>query len=185
MFITLTILGLAGSFFLDTDFGIIILVYYLLMIAYSLILKNIVILDILVVAIGFVFRAISGAIVIHVEISQWLLVCTLFLALFLVLGKRRHELILLGDNVRLHRDSFSKYNTYTLDQMISVVTASTVMAYALYTMSSHTKELFGNNSLIYTIPFVIYGVFRYIYLVHHQNQGVNRNRHCLLISKSS
>jgi 4-hydroxybenzoate polyprenyltransferase len=171
--LVLALTGLTASFLLDREFGTVALSYFVLMVAYSFILKRIVILDILVIASGFVLRAIAGAVVVGVEISPWLLLCTIFLALFMVLGKRRHELVLLGNNAHNHRENLFSYSPYLLDQMIAVVTASTVMAYALYTMSSRTIEVFGTKNLILTIPFVLFGVFRYLYLVHRERQGGN------------
>lgn len=159
------------SFVLDFQFGIVVLAYFLLILAYSLFLKHVVILDVMIVTLGIVLRAIAGAVVIHVKISSWLLVCATFLALFLTLSKRRHELVLLGDTSGTHRKSLIEYNPYLLDQMIAVVTASAVISYALYTTSYETISKFGTRNLIFTLPFVIYGIFRYLYLVHQKNMG--------------
>jgi 4-hydroxybenzoate polyprenyltransferase len=159
------------SFFLDRQFGYVALLYFVLLFAYSFLLKHIVILDVLTLAIGFVFRAIAGAVVIDVEFSSWLLLCTILLALFIALSKRRHELTLLGENAHSHRKILKEYSPHLLDQMIGVVTASTLMAYALYTMAPETRAKFGTSYMILTIPFVIYGIFRYLYLVHHKDQG--------------
>ena len=163
--------GLYASFLLETGFGWIALSYSLMILAYSLFLKRVVILDVIIVALGFVLRAIAGAVVIRVSISSWLLVCAVFLAMFLVLSKRRHELVLLGGDATAHRKILSEYTPYLLDQMVAVVTASTVMAYALYTTASETVEKFGTRNLIFTLPFVLYGIFRYLYLVHQKNLG--------------
>jgi 4-hydroxybenzoate polyprenyltransferase len=152
-------------------FGIIGLVYFLLNIGYSLYLKSIVIIDVITIAAGFVLRVLGGAAVISVTASQWLVLCTILLALFLGFSKRRHELILLEDDAAGHRSVLEHYSTYFLDQMISVVTASTVICYALYTMSRDTVEKLGTSKLIYTIPFVLYGIFRYLYLVHQKEKG--------------
>jgi 4-hydroxybenzoate polyprenyltransferase len=167
----LVLLSLANAFWLNTNFGFIALGYFILQIAYSTALKHIVILDVLAVSIGFVLRAIAGAEVINVPISSWLLVCTILLALFLSLGKRRHEIILLEDNAADHRKILFEYSPALLDQMISVVTASTVVAYALYTMSAETIAKFQTDNLKYTIPFVLYGIFRYLYLIHQKSEG--------------
>ena len=167
----LMIAGLAVGFVLDAGFGGIALLYTAMNIGYTLFLKHVVILDIVVIAIGFVMRAVAGAELIHVYISSWLLVCTLFFALFLSLGKRRHELVLLGEGARSHRPILSEYSPYLLDQMISVVTASTIMAYTLYTTSAETVEKFGTRNLILTTPFVLYGIFRYLYLIHQKKLG--------------
>jgi len=167
----LVLLSLANAFWLNTNFGFIALGYFILQIAYSTALKHVVILDVLAVSIGFVLRAIAGAEVINVPISSWLLVCTILLALFLSLGKRRHEIILLEDNAADHRKILFEYSPALLDQMISVVTASTVVAYALYTMSAETITKFQTDNLKYTIPFVLYGIFRYLYLIHQKSEG--------------
>ena len=167
----LVLLSLANAFWLNTNFGFIALGYFILQIAYSTVLKHVVILDVLAVSIGFVLRAIAGAEVINVPISSWLLVCTILLALFLSLGKRRHEIILLEDNAADHRKILFEYSPALLDQMISVVTASTVVAYALYTMSAETIAKFQTDNLKYTIPFVLYGIFRYLYLIHQKSEG--------------
>ena len=163
--------GLFSSFLISSEFGWIAVSYIFLMLGYAFILKHVVILDIIVIAIGFVLRAVAGAAVIGVSISSWLLVCTTFLALFLGFSKRRHELILLGEDAKNHRRILSEYSPYLLDQMVSVVTASTVMAYALYTTATETVEKFGTRNLIFTLPFVLFGIFRYLYLIHQKNMG--------------
>jgi 4-hydroxybenzoate polyprenyltransferase len=167
----LVVLSLTNAFWLNTNFGFIALGYFILQIAYSTALKHVVILDVLAVSIGFVLRAIAGAEVINVPISSWLLVCTILLALFLSLGKRRHEIILLEGNAANHRKILYEYSPALLDQMISVVTASTVVAYALYTMSAETINKFQTDNLKFTIPFVLYGIFRYLYLIHQKSEG--------------
>ena len=159
------------SFILNFQFGLVALAYFLLILAYSLLVKHIVILDVMAVTLGIVLRAVAGAVVIHVSISSWLLICTTFLALFLTLSKRRHELVLLGNNSGEHRKSLIEYNPYLLDQMIAIATASAVISYALYTTSQETVAKFGTRNLIFTLPFVIYGIFRYLYLVHQKNMG--------------
>lgn len=169
--ITLVTLALISAFSLNINFAWISLSYFILQIAYSTLLKHIVILDVLTVSAGFVLRAIAGAEVIEVPISSWLLICTILLALFLALGKRRHELILLEENAVNHRKILYEYSPGLLDQMISVATASTVIAYALYTMSAETVKKFHTDDLKYTIPFVLYGIFRYLYLIHQRQGG--------------
>ena len=172
----LVILSLATAFWLHTSFALIALGYFFLQIFYSLVLKHVVILDVLTVATGFVLRAIAGAEVISVPISSWLLICTILLALFLSLGKRRHELLLLEDNAVHHRKILYEYSPGLLDQMISVVTASTVVVYALYTMDDVTVKKFQTDNLKYTIPFVLYGIFRYLYLIHQKSAGGSPER---------
>ncbi len=163
--------ALAAAFWLDRPFGLISLAYVALQALYSGPLKHIVIIDVLTIAIGFVLRAAAGAIVIDVPISQWLLLCTVLLALFLALSKRRHELTLLADGATRHRRILEEYSPYLLDQMISVVTASTLMGYAFYTVSPDTVDKFGTDLLGLTIPFPLYGIFRYLYLVHQKKGG--------------
>jgi 4-hydroxybenzoate polyprenyltransferase len=145
--------------------------YVLLVFLYSVLLKYIVIIDVLAVAGGFVLRAIAGAVAIAVPFSAWLLVCTTLLALFLGLSKRRHELVLLGDAAIDHRRILHEYSPYLLDQMIAVVTASTLIAYAFYAISAETAARLGTARLGLTIPFVLYGIFRYLYLVHQKRGG--------------
>jgi len=159
------------AFYMNILFGIVVLAYFLLNIGYSIYLKNIVIIDVVSIAAGFVFRVLGGAVIISVVASQWLILCTILLSLFLGFSKRRHELILLEDNATSHRKVLEHYSPYFLDQMIAVVTASTLICYALYTMSRDTVEKLGTSKLIYTIPFVLYGIFRYLYLVHQKEEG--------------
>jgi len=158
------------SFMLEPRFGAVVSFYIALQILYSLSLKNIVILDVFVISLGFVLRVIAGALVIDVPISRWILVCTMLLALFLVLSKRRHEITLLEDNAYTHRIILNEYTPYLLDQMIGVVTSATLVAYMIFTLSTETVEKFGGN-MVFTVPFVLYGIFRYLYLVHRKNAG--------------
>ncbi|OHB40324.1 MAG: phosphoribose diphosphate--decaprenyl-phosphate phosphoribosyltransferase [Planctomycetes bacterium GWB2_41_19] len=159
------------AFYMNILFGFIVLAYFLLNIGYSIYLKNIVIIDVVSIAAGFVLRVLGGAVIISVVASQWLILCTILLSLFLGFSKRRHELILLEDSATSHRRVLEHYSPYFLDQMIAVVTASTLICYALYTMSGDTVEKLGTSKLIYTIPFVLYGIFRYLYLVHQKEEG--------------
>ena len=145
--------------------------YLVLLIAYSAFLKHIVILDVLTIAAGFTLRAAAGAAAIVVPMSHWLLVCTTLLALFIALSKRRHELTLLADKAIDHRPILGDYTPYLLDQMVSVVTASTLIAYAFYTISPETTQKFGTDLLSLTIPFPLYGIFRYLFLVHQRDKG--------------
>jgi 4-hydroxybenzoate polyprenyltransferase len=145
--------------------------YLFLFVAYSFFLKHIVILDVLTIAAGFVLRAVAGGAAIAVPVSQWLLLCTTLLALFIALSKRRHELLLLADGATGHRQSLHEYTPYLLDQMISVATASTLIAYTFYAMSPDTAARFGTPLLGLTVPFPLYGIFRYLYLVHRRDQG--------------
>jgi len=171
LFVVLAAAGLTAAFFLQRDFFLALVVYFFLQVAYSLKLKQVVILDIFVIAAGFVIRVVAGGLVIAVPISSWLLICTTLLALLLSMGKRRHELILLEDKAIEHRPILKEYSAYLLDQMIAVVTASTLIAYCLYTISEETVEKFGTSHLVWTAPFVLYGIFRYLYLVHLKGKG--------------
>jgi 4-hydroxybenzoate polyprenyltransferase len=163
--------ALACAFRLSVPFGAVAAVYLMLQAAYSHVLKNIVILDVLAIAIGFVLRAVAGAVAVNVEISHWLFVCTILLALFIALAKRRHEIVLLAEMAPNHRPILGEYSPYLLDQMIGVVTASTLISYVFYTISPETAEKFGTEWLGLTIPFPLYGIFRYLYLVHHREGG--------------
>jgi len=163
--------GVIGCFLINFSTGLVAVSYLALTLAYTLWLKRILIIDVLAVAIGYVLRAVVGATAIRVEISPWLLICTVLLALFLVLCKRRQELVMLEENAAQHRAILGEYSSYLLDQMIGVVTASIFMSYCLYTISERTVQELGTKNLMYTIPFVIYGIFRYLYLVHQKNRG--------------
>ena len=145
--------------------------YTLLLLLYSTTLKHVVIIDVLTIAGGFVLRAIAGALAVNVPIGPWLLQCTTLLALFLALSKRRHELILLGEGAVDHRRILEEYSPYLLDQMIAVVTASTLIAYTVFATSAETALRLGSSRLSLTIPFVLYGIFRYLYLVHQKRGG--------------
>jgi 4-hydroxybenzoate polyprenyltransferase len=165
------VVALAAAFWLRWSFGLVAAGYIALQALYSGPLKHIVIIDVLVLSIGFVMRAAAGAVAIDVRISHWLFVCTILLAMFLALAKRRHELVLLADGAASHRPILGEYSAYLLDQMIGVVTASTLIAYIFYTISPETAEKFGTDLLGLTIPFPLYGIFRYLYLVHRREGG--------------
>jgi 4-hydroxybenzoate polyprenyltransferase len=167
----LTVLALAGSFVLRPQFALVGLVYVALQSAYSGPLKHVVIIDVLTIAIGFVLRAAAGAVAIDVPISHWLLILTILLALFLALSKRRHELVLLADGATSHRPILEEYSPYLLDQMIAVVTASTLISYVIYTVSPETVQKFHTDYLGLTLVFPLYGIFRYLYLVHQKEGG--------------
>ena len=166
-------LALLGAFAINTSFGVVGALYLVLQVGYSMRLKHLVILDALALAGGFVLRAIGGAVAIGVAFSNWLLLMTLLGALFIGFSKRRAEIVALADDATGHRRILAEYSPYLLDQMIGVVTASTVLAYAFYTMSPETEAHFGTKRLSYTIPFIIYGIFRYLYLVHQREGGGN------------
>jgi 4-hydroxybenzoate polyprenyltransferase len=163
--------GLVGAVALGPRFFLVSAAYLALLALYSGPLKHIVIIDVLTIAVGFVLRAVAGAVAVNVEISHWLLVCTILLALFISLAKRRHELLLLADDAASHRPILGEYTPYLLDQMIAVVTASTLIAYVFYTISPETEQKFGTHWLGLTVPFPLYGIFRYLYLVHQRAGG--------------
>jgi 4-hydroxybenzoate polyprenyltransferase len=169
----LVVVGLAAAAALSPRFAAVALAYVGLLSLYSVILKHVVIVDVLTVAIGFVLRAVGGALAIGVDISGWLLICTILIALFLALGKRRHEYLTLEGEAARHRPILAEYSAGLLDQMIAVVTASTVTAYALYTMSPETVAKFHTQLLPATLPFVLYGIFRYLYLLYRRQLGGN------------
>ena len=164
--IIITIISFICAYTLGKSFLLISLVYFVMNYTYTLLLKKIVILDVMIIAIGFVLRAIAGAVVIDVEVSSWLLLCTFLLALFLGLNKRRHEIILLENNASSHRKILGEYNIELLNHMISVSSSAALISYCLYTFNSaHSKNL------IFTIPFIVYGLFRYQYLSFNKNMG--------------
>lgn len=168
--VALLLLALAGAVLLSKPLVFILSGYWLINFLYSVWLKHQVVLDVFALASGFVLRVVGGAMSLQVEISHWLLLCTSFLALFLALSKRRHELVLLGEEAATHREVLEEYNLRFLDMMIGIVTASTVMSYALYTVSEETVRKFHTRGLLLTLPFVLYGIFRYLYLVYQQAQ---------------
>lgn len=147
--------------------------YFVLNVLYTLVLKRIVMVDVLAISIGFVLRAVGGVALLTtpVDLSPWLLLCTFFLALFLAVGKRRHERVLLQDRAEHHRKTLAEYPPELVDQLIPVVTAATVISYAIYTVSPSTVERVGGADLVYTVPLVVFGVFRYLYLVFRRMQG--------------
>ena len=152
------------------------LAYAGLQVAYSLGLKQQAILDVMMIAVGFVIRVVAGAAAISVPVSNWLYLCTLCLALFLGFCKRRHELLLLEGGASAHRANLADYSPALLDQLIGTTTAMTLLSYSLYTMSPETLEKFHTDNLKLTIPFVFYGVFRYLYLVYNKSQGGSPER---------
>lgn len=147
---------------------ILAIVFFALCLTYSLWIKYMVILDVFAIAFGFLLRAAAGGVAINVDISPWLLVCTLLLSLFLALTKRRQESVNMKDNGKWYRKVLEQYSVQYLDQLISIVTAATILAYSFYTFTASRSPLF-----MLTIPFVIYGIFRYLYLVHNEKLGEN------------
>ena len=168
-FLNLAALVLAWR--LGTSLFLCCALYAGLNVAYSSFLKRVMLLDVFVIAAGFVLRVVAGGVVIHVAISSWLIVCTTLLALFLALSKRRHELVVLETRAVSQRRSLARYSAYFLDQLIVIVTASTVMSYVLYTLSDDVRTKFPGKRLELTVPFVLFGIFRYLFLVHRDQEG--------------
>lgn len=164
------IIALSGAFYLNPYFGGLALFYFVLNLLYSFWLKNVVLLDILIVAAGFVIRVACGTVLFPVQrFSPWLYVGMTLLALFLILGKRRHEITLLSEKANSHRAVLANYNLNFIDQMIGIVTTSAIIAYSFYTFTA--ENLPADHSMMLTIPFVLYGIFRYLYLIHVRNLG--------------
>ena len=160
-----------SSFLLDKKFFIIILSYIIINIAYSFGLKRVVLLDAFIVAIGFLLRAFAGCVVIHVDVTPWLFICTLSLALIVSFGKRRNELNILNAEAKNHRETLEFYNVQLLDIILTICSATAIGTYSLYAMANETVSRFGTQRLIITTPFVMYGVFRYLYLIYTKNIG--------------
>ena len=154
-----------GAFAINESFFVISICYLLLILLYSLVLKYLIIVDLLVISVGFVIRAVAGCLAVNVFISPWLIICAFLLALFLALGKRRHELILLGEEAKGHREILEEYSTEMLDQMIGITSGALIISYSLYTF------LADDSYMMLTIPFAVYGLFRYLFLVHAKNFG--------------
>lgn len=169
--IGLSVAALAAAYVLRPLFALTAVAYLALFALYTHVLKHVVIVDVMSIAIGFVLRAVAGGLVIGVPVSDWLLVCTILLALFLGLAKRRHEITMLADGASGHRRILEEYDPYLLDQMIAIVAAATLVAYIIYCASPDTAARFGTPLLVLTTPFPIYGIFRYLYLVHRKHGG--------------
>lgn len=169
-------IGLGGSYMLNMTFLYFAVGFVLFNLLYTVLLKNIVIVDVMSVAISFVIRAYAGAAAISVPASKWMLINTLLLSLFLSFGKRRHELVLMEEDATAHRKSLINYSPYLLDQMMAVVTASVVVMYMLYSFSTEVSTKLGTENLYLTIPFVVYGIFRYLYLIHKKEKGGSPTR---------
>jgi len=159
------------GYYISYSFGVIISTYFLLTLFYSVYLKRVIIIDVMIIASGFMFRAIGGTLAIGEVVSSWLIICTIFLALFLALIKRRAEILALKENAEKVRKTLALYKIDFLDQMINIVSAACLMTYALYTLDPQTVEKFHTRNLVFTLPFVIYGLFRYLSLMHNHNLG--------------
>jgi 4-hydroxybenzoate polyprenyltransferase len=172
----LILLAAGLSLLIDGWFPWVLAGYVALTLLYSLVLKKVVFVDVLVVAAGFVLRVVGGAVSIEAPVSRWLLLCAYLLALYLALGKRRAELALLGDNADSHRSVLGHYSVPLVDQAISVVLGATVLAYTLYTVAPDTVAKVGSEGLMVTVPVVLYGLLRYLYLLHRSALGGNPSR---------
>ncbi len=171
--VVLGTIALLGAILLDPTFFLILAGYLLMNVAYTIKIKEIVILDVMCIAFGFAFRVFAGTVLASVRPSDWLIICTISISIFLGFSKRRHEMTLVGPNANSHRSVLADYSINFLDQMISVATACSLMSYALYAIADETVARFGTRNLIFTIPFVIYGIYRYLYLIHRKQMGGN------------
>lgn len=169
--VLLAVAGLGLAYAAAPAALVILLAYVLMNIAYSLWLKHVVILDVFIIATGFMLRILVGTLGVGIPPSQWLLLCGLMVTLFLGFSKRRAEIIALNEEGGAHRKVLQHYSPLLLDKMIGITAAGLIMSYSLYTMNAETIRTHGTANLIYTVPFVMYGVFRYIYLLHHQSRG--------------
>lgn len=165
-----TTFSLTAGYYLSPSFDVILVTYLAIQIAYTFYLKNLVLLDVMTIATGFVLRVAAGVAVVNVErFSPWLYVCTGLLALFMVLGRRRHEILLLGQEAGNHRSILTEYSLDLIDRLIGIVTTSAIVAYSLYTFLA--EGLPANHLMMLTIPFVLYAVFRYLYLIQVRHEG--------------
>ena len=188
MAISLFIISLTTGLFIDRAFFAVLLVYSIVQLLYNLRLRDVVILDVFCVATGFFLRVIAGAAVVNVPMSRWLTICTILLAMFLILSKRRHEVIVLGKiESDKHRKVLSQYSARLLDQMIGITTGGILVSYLLYCTSPETVQKYHTENMIYTFPFILYGIFRYLYLIYQKREGGSPERliladHPLLVS---
>jgi 4-hydroxybenzoate polyprenyltransferase len=169
--VVIPLVTLPLGFLLNLSFGAILAGYLIIQIAYSFWLKNIVIIDVMIIAAGFLLRVAAGVPLVEAErFSPWLYVCMTLLSLLIGFGKRRHELVLLEESANIHRQSLQEYNLSLLDQVINVVTAATLLAYTLYTFWERDGTP-PDPAMMLTIPFILYAVFRYLYLIHVKGVG--------------
>ncbi len=177
----LALVACGAAWTLNGQTTLLVFVYLAVNLLYTVWLKEIVILDVMVLSSGYVIRVLAGAAAVGAAVSAWLILCTVFLALFMGFSKRRHELVLLTDEAGEQRAVLTHYSPTFLDQMMNVVTASTLLSYALYTTADETVARFGAYSLVWTVPFVLFGIFRYLYLIHQAENPKQRNPTELLL----
>lgn len=163
--------ALVGAAWLARPFLITVLAYVAMQAGYTFFLKRIALVDVFIIAAGFVLRAIAGGVAIHVPVSPWLLICSFLLALFLALCKRRHEKLVLEEGADSHRASLEYYSAKLVDQLIAIVSAAVIVSYSIYTLSAETVQKFGTTHLFLTIPLVVFGIFRYLDLVYRKEAG--------------
>jgi len=173
IFLGLSIISILFSIQLNFYFSLFIIAYFLINIVYSLYLKHVIILDVMCIASGFVLRVASGAALISVGLSEWIIMCTLLLSLFLGFGKRQEEITSLQENAGSHRKVLKEYETGFLQHIPYVLVSSTIVCYMLYTVSPEAMHKFGSKNLIYTTPFVIYGLFRYVFIAYEKKKGAD------------
>ncbi|MBN1164003.1 MAG: decaprenyl-phosphate phosphoribosyltransferase [Candidatus Krumholzibacteriota bacterium] len=173
--IALMVVFISFSWFLGVHFFLLVLAFVIINGTYSILLRQIVILDVISISFSFLIRAGAGVYVLHkqvpdLELSPWLLICTLFLSLFLALCKRRNEFSKL-DNAATHRNSLKDYSSHLLDQLVGISASATIISYSIYTVWPETVSKFGTRNLVFTIPFVVFGLMRYLYLVYSRQEG--------------
>ncbi len=168
----LLIFSFMWGIFMGMGFFLVLMLYFGVQVLYNLWLRDVVILDVFCVAAGFFLRVAAGAVAIDVPVSRWLIICTILIAMFLILSKRRHEILVLGkEEAGKHRKVLSQYSAHLLDQMTGVTTGGVLLTYLLYCTSPETVEKFHTDNMIYTFPFVLYGIFRYLYLIYQRREG--------------
>jgi 4-hydroxybenzoate polyprenyltransferase len=169
----LSFISLTLAVRLNINFAVFIALYFLITVTYSLYLKHIFILDVMCIAAGFVFRVVSGAFLIQIGVSEWLIMCTFLLSSLLGFSKRQEEITALGENAVYHRKVLKEYDRGFLQYVPYVLVSSAILCYMLYTVSSEAIRKFGTKNLIYTTPFVIYGLLRYVYIAYEKNRGAD------------
>ncbi len=165
------ILVIPFSFYLDRGYGLLLLTYLIMNILYSLKLKNVVIIDVMIIAAGFVVRVLAGCSLASVAPSDWLIISTIAISLFLGFSKRREEVLLMANSENSTRKVLEHYSREFLDQMIAIVTGIAILSYILYALSEKTIARFGTSNLVFTVPFVLFGMFRYLYLIYQKGGG--------------